>query len=138
MLAVGGSLSAVILSVAVSLASWLPPAPVLPRSSIARVSVVLALGASTAWYAIVAPRLPAIDKAKTLKSIDNWVRKEKPVKSPPRNQNEFDLNKARFKPGFFYIALWKKSRDPKVEILFSRPNPDQWEFIECKVNRELR
>ncbi|OIQ63013.1 hypothetical protein GALL_554520 [mine drainage metagenome] len=58
--AVGGSLTAAMLIVAVSLAVSAPPDPVLPRSLTPRVKVSLAGGVSLLMmYVAVPPRLPA-------------------------------------------------------------------------------
>ena len=50
-----------------------------------------------------------------------------------KNLNERDLHQMKTELGSIYIALWKGSKDPTIEILFSKPNPEKWGFVECKV-----
>jgi len=51
-----------------------------------------------------------------------------------KNFNDRDLHRMKQEPsGVVYIAIWKASKDPKLEILFSKPDPEKWDFVECKV-----
>lgn len=55
-----------------------------------------------------------------------------------KNLNDRDLQRIKTEPGSVYIALWKGSQDPKIEILFSKPSPEKWDFVECRVANKIR
>jgi len=50
-----------------------------------------------------------------------------------RNLNELLLHRLKAEAGSIYIALWKGSKDPKIELLVKEPDPDKWDFVEVRV-----
>jgi len=52
----------------------------------------------------------------------------------PKNNNERHLRRMRHPDTkTVYIAIWKGSKDPKIEILFKKPDREKWKFVKCKV-----
>jgi len=59
----------------------------------------------------------------------------------PRNFNDKLFEKIKSlsissgQPTKIWIVMWKMSKDPKIEIMCKKPDPEYWDFIECEVTK---